>query len=157
MSLRGRGGNGNGDEPGEGRIHATITIERPREEVWRFWRRLENLPRVLEGLESVEEIGEGRSRWRARVPGRKEPLEWEAEIVDEREGERLAWASLPGSDVDSEGVVEFADATGGATEVRLAVRFDPGGPAGAVLRRVGPVSRMLLQEQLRRLKRILEG
>src|SRR2546423_15606848 len=93
------------------RARAAITVNHPRESVFQFWRQLENLPRFMRHLISVEPRDERRSHWVAQGPaGRK--VEWDAEIINEIPNELIAWKSLPGSDVDSAGSVRFKDAPG---------------------------------------------
>src|SRR4051812_14241383 len=93
-------------------IETAVTIGKPADELYRFWRQLENLPRFMKNLESVTELGGRRSHWVGKSPlGFK--LEWDAEILEEREGKLLSWRSLPGSDVQNAGTVFFDAATGG--------------------------------------------
>jgi uncharacterized membrane protein len=148
-----------GVAPFEG-VHVTsvITIGRPAEEVYRFWRDLENLPRFMEHLESVRDLGEGRSHWRARAPAGRS-VEWNAEIVEDRPNELIAWRSLPGSDVPNQGSVRFARGPGGdSTEVHVEVRYDP--PAGAlgaaIAKLFGEEPKQQISRDLRRLKQVLE-
>jgi uncharacterized membrane protein len=140
-------------------VSQAATINRPRDEVFAFWRRLENLPRFMHHLESVEQAGDGRSRWVARAPlGRT--VEWEAEIVDERPDELIAWHSLPGSTIENSGRVEFVDAPRGlGTEVTIQFRYDP--PAGAfgaaVASLFGEQPQMQVAMDLKRFKQIMEA
>lgn len=115
------------------RVRETITVDAPRAELYRFWRRLENLPRVMSHLEEVRQLGGGRSHWTAKGPaGRK--VSWTAEITDERENQSIAWRSLPESEVPNEGAVGFRDAAEGGTEIIVSLTYHPpGGPAGALL------------------------
>ena len=80
-------------------VTTAVTIAKPRAEVYAFWRQLENLPQFMIHVASVEETGDGRSRWVATAPG-GDTVEWEAEITEEKPGELLAWRSLPGSEID---------------------------------------------------------
>jgi uncharacterized membrane protein len=144
-------------------VARALIINRPREEVYRFWRNFGNLPRFMQHLESVRILdAEGRaghSHWTARAPlGRT--VEWDAEIVEERENELLAWRSLPGSDIENQGRVEFKDAPGRrGTEIFISLVYQPpAGSAGAVLARVfGEEPQVQVREDLRRLKQLLEA
>ena len=110
------------------KVVKTVTIARPRDEVYRFWRKLENLPRFMRNLESVQELDQTRSHWKAKGPmGRS--VEWTAEIINEREGKMIAWQSLPGAELRNAGSVWFEDTPGG-TQVKVALEFDP--PAGVI-------------------------
>jgi uncharacterized membrane protein len=93
-------------------VRETITVNRARADVYRFWRRLSNLPQFMTHLERVDELDAGRSHWVATGPfGRL--VEWDAEIINEIEGSLLAWQSLPDSEVVSAGSVRFRDLPGG--------------------------------------------
>ena len=138
---------------------AAITIARPPEEVYAYWRALENAPRFMEGIESVEPRGAQRSAWTARGPA-GERWQWEAEILEDRPNELLAWRSLPGSDLRHQGAVRFRPAPGGrGTEVRASIELRPSGGAAsrAIARVVRRVPRFVAQEDLRRLKQVLEA
>jgi len=140
-------------------VHASVTVNAPRQEVYARWRELERLPTFMEHVESVVDLGAGRSRWRARAPKGLGRIEWDAEIVEDRKGEALAWRSLPGADVDNAGVVRFEDAPGDrGTEVhaRIAYRPPAGALGGAVARWMDPVLSQTVKEDVRRFKRLIE-
>jgi uncharacterized membrane protein len=140
-------------------IQATVTINASRHEVYAFWRRLENLPRFMRHLESVEERGDGTSHWVGKSP-LGASVAWDAEIVEERDGQILSWQSLPGSQLENAGSVLFADATGGrGTVVRVELDFTPpGGAAGRLVSRMlGSISHRQVQEDLRRFKSLMEA
>ena len=137
---------------------ATITVDKALEEVYWFWHDFENLPRFMAHLESVRVTGEGRSHWRAKGPAGR-AVEWDAEIVEERPDELIAWRSLAGADVDNSGYVRFTPAPGGrGTEVRVELRYaPPGGSAGAaVAKLLGSEPGQQVLDDLRRFKQVLE-
>jgi uncharacterized membrane protein len=140
------------------RVRRAITIDRPAEELYRFWRQLENLPRFMRHLESVQVLDERRSHWKAKAPlGRT--VEWDAEITEDRPNELLAWRSLEGADVPNDGWVAFERAPGGrGTTVRVELRYDPpGGIVGATLARLfGEEPGQQAQEDLRAFKQVME-
>lgn len=137
-------------------IEVSVTIAKSPEELFRFWRRLENLPRFMRHLESVQEIGNGRSHWVAKSPVGGMRVEWEAEIVDEREGRFLSWQSLPGSRVHNAGSVFFEKDGDRGTVVRVQMEAAPSGLGGAVGRLLAPVTSRQVQEDLRRFKSLME-
>jgi len=146
-------------ERGEGtKVEQAIVIGRPRDDLFRFWRQLDNLPRFMDHLESVTVLDESRSHWVAKGPlGAR--VEWDAEIVHEIPDEILAWRSLPGSDVDQAGQVQFTPAHGGGTEVRVVLRYAaPVGKAGAtVAHLLGDDPARQIADDLRRFKQVTEG
>jgi uncharacterized membrane protein len=139
-------------------VRKAITIGMPRHAMYDFWRQLTNLPRFMRHLESVEDLGGGRSRWTATAPLGGE-VSWEAEITDDVPGERIAWRSLPGAAVRHEGVVRFLDAPGDrGTEVHVELTYEP--PAGALGAAVAKLQNAApdqqIGEDLVRLKQVLE-
>ena len=139
-------------------LTAAITVLKPPQEVYDFWRGLERLPTFMHHLRSVEWTGEGRTRWTANAPVKKQVV-WDAELVEDVPGEVIAWRSLPGADVANEGSVRFTPAPGDrGTEVRVRLRYDlPGGRAGALVARVlGEEPHQQVEDDLRRFKQVLE-
>ena len=140
------------------RADASITIGRPRQVVYRFWRSISNLARVMENVEAIEETAPSRSHWVVRGPaGRR--LEWDAVIHNEAENEMIAWRSLDGADMDHAGSVWFKDAPGGrGTEVRVEMQYNP--PAGVfgalVASMAGKEPSQQIRKDLYRLKSLLE-
>ena len=140
------------------RVQRTITVRKPTDEVYRYWRHLENLPEFMTHLESVESRGEGRSHWVAKAPAGT-TVEWDAEITEESPGELIAWRSLKGAQVDNSGVVRFAPAPGDrGTEISVELHYaPPGGRLGAAVAKLfGEAPEQQLADDLRRLKQVLE-
>ncbi|HHX66286.1 MAG TPA: DUF2892 domain-containing protein [Chloroflexi bacterium] len=142
-------------------IHDTITINRPVDDVYYNWRNLRNLPRIMSHLQSVTPEEDGRSHWVVRAPGPiPVTMEWDAEIVEERENELLRWQSRPGSDVDAYGELRFREAPGGrGTELELELSYDP--PGGVVTtstfgKMFNKATEYQIMEDLRSFKRVLE-
>lgn len=136
----------------------SVTISRPPEEVYAFWRDFGNLPRFMRHLESVEVLDDGVSLWKAKAPAGR-TVEWKAEMTEDVPNRRIAWRSLPGSDVHNEGVVTFAPAPGGrGTEVRVHFAYDaPGGAVGSALAKLfREEPGQQVAHDLRHLKQVLE-
>ena len=140
------------------RVDERIVLNRPRSEVYRFWRNLENLPRFMDHLESVTLLDEDLSHWVAKGPAGTR-VEWDAVIHNEIPNELIAWRSLEGSEVDNAGSVHFSPTENGDTEVRVVLRYDP--PAGrmgaAVAWLFGEEPSLQVAEDLRRLKQVVEA
>ncbi len=140
------------------KVEESIIINRDAATLWRFWRKLENIGRFMRHLERVEEHDERRSRWVARGPfGRV--LQWEAEIINERENELIAWRSVDDSEVDTAGSVHFRELPHGrGTEVRISLKYD-----GRTAQLTEPIARLLgesprqqIHEDMRRFKQVME-
>lgn len=139
-------------------VKAAVTVRRPRPEVYAFWWDLEGFPDFMIHLESVQLTGDRHSHWVATAPAGR-TVEWEAEIVEERENELIAWRSLPGADVHNEGRVRFVDAPRGqGTEIHVELSYDaPAGAAGDLLAKLfGEQPEQQVKDDLRRAKQILE-
>jgi len=141
------------------KFEKSITIKRPAAELFRFWRNFKNLPRFMRHLESVEVLDARRSRWTARGPAGTR-IEWEAELYNEREPELIAWRSLPDSDINHAGSVQFRELPGGrGTEIVVSLNYEP--PAGrlgqSIARLFGEEPELQIEEDLRRFKQLVEG
>jgi uncharacterized membrane protein len=140
------------------KVERSVTIDKPRAELFAFWRNFENLPRFMEHLVSVRVDSPTRSHWQAKAPAGR-TVEWDAEIVNEVPDEIIAWKSVGEPDVSNAGSVNFADAPGGrGTIVRVMLDYEP--PAG----RVGAILSHFLSEEpdrqiredLRKFKQLME-
>jgi uncharacterized membrane protein len=159
-ARRGRGSPVASVPQGEGvKVEKSVTVNRPVQEVYHFWRNFENLPRFMDHLESVTVIDETRSHWVAKAPAGTR-VEWDAAIHNEIENELIAWRSLPGSEVNHAGSVHFTPlGDGSRTEVRVVLSYVP--PAGklgaAVARLLGEEPSKQVEDDLRRFKQVMEA
>jgi uncharacterized membrane protein len=137
-------------------VHKTMHINRPVEDVFRFWRDLSNLPRCMNHLESVAPLGNGRSHWIAKGPAGMR-VEWDAEIINEEENRVIGWRSLEHADVVSAGSVNFRECDGG-TEIVVRLQYSPpAGRMGALIAKLfGEEPSQQIQEDLHRMKQCLE-
>ena len=144
---------------GEGaRVDKAITIDRPVEEIYSFWRRLENLPRFLRHVQSVAVQDELHSHWVVKTIASKE-VAWDAEIIEDKKNEMLSWRSMPGSEVDNAGSVWFTAVPGGnGTVVRVELKYiPPAGKLGVLAAKLfGRDAGAEIEEDLVRLKNLLE-
>jgi uncharacterized membrane protein len=146
------------ESSGELDLHKAITVNRPADELYRFWRQLENLPRFMKHLESVTMTGDETSHWVAIGPAGAR-VEWDARIVEDRPGEVISWRSLENADVQTSGEVRFEKRPNGrGTIVRVLMHYRP--PAGAVGSAVakifGESPESQVGEDLRRFKQFIE-
>jgi uncharacterized membrane protein len=140
-------------------VEQAVTINRRPEELYRFWRSFQNLPRFMNYLVSVHEIDERRSHWTAKAPAGR-TVEWDAEIINEIPNELIGWRTLDGADVISAGSVRFRDAgPGRGTEVLVHLQYSPpGGKIGAAVAwALGHEPNQTIQEDLRRFKQLMEA
>lgn len=145
-------------DSGAFRLKRSIVINRPAEEIYRYWRDFQNLPRFMYHLESVQQSGERRSHWITKGPGGTR-VEWDSEITEDRPNELIAWCSLEGADVYNAGSVRFEPRPEGrGTIVRVEMEYyPPGGVAGAAFAMLfNKAPQQQIYDDLRRLKQILE-
>lgn len=143
---------------GQVRVSTSVTVNKPRAQVYAFWRQLENLPSFMSHLESVKSSSKTRSHWKAKAPLGLS-VEWDAEVTDERTDELLAWRSLEGADVRNEGRVRFVPAAGGrGTEVHVELAYQPpGGRVAATFAKLfGEEPSQQVKSDLRRFKQVME-
>ena len=136
----------------------TCIVNKSPDEVYSFWRNFQNLPRFMRHLESVEDLGDGRSHWTAKGPAGMS-VEWDATIIADVPGEVITWRSLENSDVDNAGAVRFQRAPGGrGTIVKVNLQYNPiGGVVGsAVAKLFGEEPEQQLDDDLRRFKQVME-
>jgi uncharacterized membrane protein len=142
-------------------IEDGVTVWRPASEVYAFWRRLENLPKVFSHLSKVETTGPLTSHWVMSGPAGT-TWEWDAEIINDIKPDLIAWRSLPGSDIASAGSVTFRE--GGRrglefTDVTVRMQYNaPGGAAARAMAWVAGIEpNTVVREELQRFKRRFEG
>jgi uncharacterized membrane protein len=136
----------------------TVTINRPVNEVYRFWHDFENLPRFMAHLESVQVTEQRRSHWKVKAPAGRF-VEWDAEITEDRPDELIAWRSVEPADIPNSGVVQFRPAPGNrGTEVRVDLRYEPpAGTLGAAIAKIfGEEPGQQVKGDLRRFKQVME-
>ncbi len=141
------------------KVERAVTVDRPPDALFRFWRDFANLPRVMAHLESVRVLDDRRSHWVVKAPAGTH-VAWDAEVYNERENELIAWRSLEGSDIAHAGSVHFTPVPSGrGTEVRVVLEYDaPAGPTGALIARIfGEEPEQQVREDLRRFKQIMEA
>lgn len=139
-------------------VEAAVKIYRPQQEVYAYWRTLENLSKFMDHLVEVRDVDGRRSHWVAKGPLGVQ-VEWDAEIIKDISPELISWKTVNDADVVSAGSVSFLQAPGDlGTEVRVKLQYDP--PAGklgaTVAWMLGDDPQQAIEEDLRRFKQLLE-
>jgi len=110
-----------------------VTIKKPRHELYAFWRDFQNLEAFMENIERIQPTGEDRAVWTIKAPA-GQTVDVETRIVEDRRDELIAWRSVDGSEIDTEGRVRFRDAGKRGTIVEAIVAYKPpGGEVGKVI------------------------
>ncbi len=142
---------------GDKLVARAVTINRPRAELYAFWRDFSNLPPILDNVVRIDVLDSERSHWVVKSPGGG-TVEWDSRITEDREGELIAWASEDGADIPNSGRIEFRDAGTRGTVVVATINYaQPGGTIGRVLSRIFQREpKMQAQRDLRRFKQLME-
>lgn len=140
-------------------IRTSLIVNKPKDEVYAFWRKLENLPLFMKHLASVTEIDSKHSHWEAVIPGNIGRIKWNAEIVKEEEGYLIGWQSIPNSMINNAGKITFHDAAGGqGTELEVVISYHP--PAGEIgsglAKALNPVFEKLIRKDVMNFKEYIE-
>ena len=150
------------DKPGQADVDTligrTVTINRPRAELFAYWRDFANLATFMENVERVEMLDGRRSHWVVKAPAGK-TVEWISAITGERDGAFIAWASEEGADVPNSGRIDFRDAQAGrGTIVTATILYDP--PAGTIGKLIAKMFQrepaIQARRDLRRFKQLME-
>ena len=139
-------------------IDKTFTINSPKNQLYAFWRSLENLPGIMSHLSEVRQLDNRRSHWSATIPGLPDLIEWEAEITEEIENELIAWQSVEHATIDNAGAVRFTETPDGGTEIHIMISYKP--PMGDVGKTIAgflnPVFRKMIKKDLKNFKSTFE-
>ena len=139
-------------------VGKSVLINRPRNELYAYWRNFANLPTFMHAIESIRMTGEKRSVWTVKAPA-GQTVTLDTEIAVEVENETIGWHSVEGSQIKTAGMVTFADAPAGrGTIVSAEIGYEP--PAGDVGRLVaklfGAEPNIQARHELKRFKMLME-
>ncbi|WP_413200644.1 SRPBCC family protein [Nostoc piscinale] len=141
------------------KVEKTVTINKPADELYRYWHNFEQLPTFMKHLQSVKVYDAKRSHWIAKAPLANN-VEWDAEILEDRENEFISWASVEGADIDNSGFVRFKKAPENrGTEVKVVLEYNiPGGGLSAAIAKLfGEEPEQQIGDDLRRFKMLMEA
>jgi uncharacterized membrane protein len=138
-------------------VEESIRINQPVHTVYRFWRDLENLPRILSHLEDVQVFDSKRSHWIAKAPAGT-TVEWDAEIINEEQNRLIGWRSIGDRDIYTAGSVRFFERGPMGTELRVRLQYQPpAGKLGALFASLfGQEPSQQIRQDLERLKATME-
>ncbi len=140
------------------KIEKTVTINKPAEELYRFWHNFENLPSFTKHLKNVKVYNDKRSHWITSAP-LGTSVEWDADIIEDRENELISWTSVEGADIANSGSVHFQPTLNDrGTQVKVVTEYNPpGGAIGdAIAKLFGESPEQQLGDDLHRFKMLME-
>ncbi|HUS19607.1 MAG TPA: SRPBCC family protein [Terriglobales bacterium] len=138
-------------------VHRTVSIQRPKRELYEYWSKAENMPTFMIDVQSVTQTAPDRQHWKMSFPVGPS-LEWDAE-VDEQAGERIGWRTINHPPLEHYGSVEFLDGNhSGETVVHFSAHYVlPGGLlTRGVAMMAGRDPEQMARENLRRFKQLME-
>ncbi|MEW6635641.1 MAG: SRPBCC family protein [Actinomycetota bacterium] len=139
------------------RVEGSIEVEAPVQRVYEYWRNLENLPRFMSNIEEVRSTGPDTTHWVVKGPlGAR--LEFDARTTQDKPNEAIGWNTVDGQ-VETSGQVRFREVGSGRTLIEVQMNYwdAPGGKAGEVASRVVANPKVMLEQDLRNFKDIIEG
>jgi uncharacterized membrane protein len=139
-------------------IGRSVTISRPRGELYAFWRDFKNLPHFMHNVHSVTINDPVHSHWVIEAPA-GQTVEWDSQITHDEPDRLIAWQSLEGASVRNSGRVEFLDSPDGrGTVVRVTLTYDPpGGTVGKLMAKLFQKEpKVQARQDLRRFKQLME-
>jgi uncharacterized membrane protein len=143
-----------------GQIHVkkAITIDRPANVVYEFWKNFENFPKFMQHVESVTKNADNTWHWKVKAP-LGTSVEWDARVTSDVENEKIGWRSMDNSDIPSSGVVEFRGTRDDSTEVTVTLIYEaPAGKFGEwAAWALGEEPGLQVSEDLRRFKEMIES
>ena len=139
------------------RVEGSIEVEAPVQQVYGYWQTLENLPQFMANVEEVRSTGPDTTHWRVKGP-LGTSLEFDARTTQDEENEAIGWNTEDG-EVQTSGQVRFREVTPGRTRVEVQMNYwdAPGGRAGEVASRLVANPQVMMQQDLRNFKEIIEG
>ncbi|NHZ66352.1 SRPBCC family protein [Massilia genomosp. 1] len=138
-------------------LEKTIRIDAAPEQVYALWSSYDNFPRFMANVVEVRDLGNRRSHWVVKGPAGSE-FSFDAVLAEQVRPRRLAWRSAPGAQVEQAGSVRLEPSRGGTlATVRLSYRPPAGAVGQAVATLFGGDPEHALEEDLGRLKSLLEG
>lgn len=139
-------------------VRAHVIVNKPREEVYAFWRSLENWPLFMRHLENVDELDNTTSAWTMKMPGVGD-IRWEAQIVKEEKDSELSLASVAGAPIGTTTKINFSATPGNATRVDVMLSYRaPLGPIGERLSRLlTPAFREKIEADICNFKHYIEN
>lgn len=137
-------------------IEASITIRRPVEDVFTFYRDFRNLPRFLGDVMAIEPIDRSTSRWTIQGPlGIR--AHWNVRVIEERANALIQYETVGSPELRTRWEIHFAPGPApGETTVRQVMKAPLGRLGRAALALIGKFPAEEVLANLHRLKQVLE-
>lgn len=140
-------------------IRESVTIDKPVSDVYAYWRQLENLPTFMNHLESVQELDNITSVWKAKGPAGIGSISWKAQILMDEKDQMISWQSLPESTINNAGKVVFKQIGENKTEIDVTISYRAplGKPGETAAKLVNPIFENIVKSDIKNFKTHLES
>ena len=139
------------------RVEGSIEVEAPVQQVYEYWKTLENLPQFMTNVEDVRSTGPDTTHWRVKGP-LGASLEFDARTTQDEDNEAIGWNTEDG-EVQTSGQVRFQQVTDNRTRIEVQMNYwdAPGGKVGEFASRIVANPQIMVQQDLQNFKEIIEG
>jgi len=142
--------------PDKNTIEASVTIQRPIERVFGFYRDFKNLPSFLGDVMAIDQTGPVTSRWTVQGPlGIR--AHWMIRVTEERTNRLIRYETVASPALRTRWEIHFAQGSeAGETEVREVMKAPLGKLGRAALALIRKFPAEEVSSNLRRLKQLME-
>jgi uncharacterized membrane protein len=133
-------------------VKESIEVNVPVSTAYNQWTQFEEFPKFMEGIGAVEQIDDTHLRWVAEVSG--ERREWQAEIVEQKPDEKIAWRAVDGNGPN--GIVTFEPLGEDTTLITVEMSYEPEGLKEQLGAKIGLDSRQV-RADVERFKELVEA
>ena len=138
-------------------VEGNIEVQAPVQTVYEYWRNLENLPSFMSNIEEVRSTGPDTTHWVVKGPlGAR--LEFDARTTQDEPNSAIGWNTVDG-DVQTSGQVRFQELGPEQTRIDVTMNYadPPGGKIGEVASKAVANPKIMMQQDLKNFKDIIEG
>jgi uncharacterized membrane protein len=116
------------------RVHESIEVQAPLQDVFTYWSNLENFPQIMRNVEEVRVMDQDTSHWRVKGPLGK-TVEFDAKTTEMSPERGIGWNSTNDNEVETSGQVRFEEVAEGRTRIDVTMNYadPPGGRIGEVV------------------------
>ena len=138
------------------RVHETIEVEAPVDDVFSYWSNFENFSSFMSNVEEVRMSAQDTSHWRVKGPLGKS-VEFDAKTTEMDPSRGIGWNTVEG-EVMTSGEVRFEETAPGRTRVEVTMNYadPPGGAVGETVANILSNPERNLKEDLQNFAGIVE-
>ena len=113
------------------RVHESIEVQAPLQDVFTYWSNLENFPQIMSNVEEVRVLDQETSHWKVKGPLGTD-VEFDAKTTEMSPERGIGWNSTNDNEVETSGQVRFEEVAEGRTRIDVTMNYSdpPGGKVG---------------------------